>query len=76
MFALITKNLNLSKIILTYQINTLRKGALEVLRYLYNFSDIFNLKKALEPLNLGGVKHSININETIPYSPLYNLLEA
>ena len=76
MFASIAKNLNLFKTVLTYQINTLRKGALEVPRYLYNFSDIFNLKKALELLNLRGIKHSINTNKTIPYSPLYNLLKA
>jgi hypothetical protein len=38
--------------------------------------DYFNPDKALELPNLGGVKHLINIDGPIPYSPLYNLLEV
>ena len=36
----------------------------------------FNLDKALKLFNLKGVKHLININELIPYNPLYNLLKV
>ena len=36
----------------------------------------FNLNKALKLLDLRGIKHLININEPIPYNPLYNLLKV
>jgi hypothetical protein len=61
------------------QVDTLQKGPVKVPKYLRikdsDFRDLFNPKKASELLELGGVKHAINIEGTVPYSPLYNLLE-
>jgi len=63
------------------QINTLRKGALEVPIYLRNnkyedFLEVFNPNKALELPNLGGIKYFINTDNIVLYGPLYNLLET
>ena len=63
------------------QINTFRKGALEVPIYLRDnkyedFSEVFDPNKALELPNLSGIKYSINTDSMIPYGPLYNLLET
>jgi hypothetical protein len=41
-----------------------------------DFLEVFNPNKALELPNLGGIKYSINIDNTVPYGPLYNLLET
>jgi hypothetical protein len=41
-----------------------------------DFLEVFDPDKALELPNLGGIKHSINIDNTVPYGPLYNLLET
>ena len=63
------------------QINTLRKGASEVPIYLRDnkykdFLEVFDPNKALELPNLSGIKYFININSTVLYRPLYNLLET
>jgi hypothetical protein len=64
-----------------WQINILRKGALEVLIYLRdnkykNFLEVFNPNKALELPNLSNIKYFINIDSIVLYRPLYNLLET
>jgi transposase InsO family protein len=65
---------------LTYQVNTLRKGALEVPAYLReegnDFSDVFDPDKASELPDLGGVEHSIETDGPVPYGPLYQLSET
>jgi hypothetical protein len=63
------------------QINTFRKGASEIPIYLRDnkhedFSEVFNPNKASELPNLSSIKHFINIDNTVPYRPLYNLLET
>jgi hypothetical protein len=66
---------------LIQQINTLRKGALEVPVYFRDnkyedFLEVFNPDKASELPDLGGIKYSINIDSIVPYGPLYNLSET
>ena len=63
------------------QINTLRKGALEIPIYFRDnkykdFLEVFNPNKALELPNLSSIKYFINIDSMVPYGPLYNLLET
>jgi hypothetical protein len=62
------------------QVNTLGKGASEVPKYLRDNSEdfigVFDPNKALELPNLSSVKYSINMDNTVPYRPLYNLLET
>jgi hypothetical protein len=41
-----------------------------------NFLEIFNPNKALKLPNLSSIKYFININNTVSYGPLYNLLET
>jgi hypothetical protein len=64
-----------------WQINTFRKGALEVPIYFRNnkykdFSEIFDFNKALELPDLSSIKYFINIDSIVLYGPLYNLLET
>jgi len=64
-----------------YIVNTLRKGTLEVLKYLYkdnifNFTNCFNLDKESILYELKGVKHLINIEGIVLYRPLYNLSKS
>jgi hypothetical protein len=63
------------------QINTLRKGASEVSVYLRDnkykdFSEVFDPDKASELPDFGGIEYSIDTDNTVPYGPLYNLLET
>jgi hypothetical protein len=73
------KNPDLLETTLTYQMNTLRKGALEVPKYLRqegsDFSKTFDPDKALELPNLGGVEYTIETDRPVLYGPLYNLSE-
>ena len=52
---------------------------MKILLYLwesdYNISDYFNSNKILEFFDLKDIKYSININKSILYSLLNNLLE-
>ena len=62
------------------QINTFRKGALEVPIYLWNnkyknFLEIFNSNKTSEFPNFSNIKYFINTDNIVLYKPLYNLLE-
>jgi hypothetical protein len=41
-----------------------------------DFLEVFNPNKASELPDLGGIKYSINIDNIVPYRPLYNLLET
>ena len=63
---------------ITYQINTLRKDTLEVLKYLYkdesfDFIEYFNLNKAFKLPELDSIKYLIEIDSLVLYSLLYNL---
>jgi RNase H-like domain found in reverse transcriptase/Reverse transcriptase (RNA-dependent DNA polymerase) len=77
--ASLQKNPDLSETTLTYQMNTLRKGASEVPEYLRqegsDFSETFDPDKASELPDLGGVEHAIETDGPVPYGPLYNLSE-
>jgi hypothetical protein len=63
------------------QINTFRKGALEISVYFRNnkykdFLEVFNSNKVSELSNFSNIKYSINIDSMVLYRPLYNLLET
>jgi hypothetical protein len=65
---------------MTYQVNTLGKGASEVPEYLWDngedFIGVFDPNKASELPNLSSIKYSINTDSIVLYRPLYNLSET
>jgi hypothetical protein len=65
---------------MTCQVNTLGKGASEVLIYFWDnskdFIGVFDPNKASELPNLSSVEYSINIDNMVLYRPLYNLSET